>query len=353
MDKTKLFKETVLYVGIDVHKKSWSVTILTEKVHHRTFSQAPDPEALQNYIGNHFQGATVHCAYEAGRFGFWIARQLQGYGYSCLVVNPADIPSTHQETQNKRDAVDSLKIAKTLRAGQLKGSYIPSEQMEGDRQLFRYRKRLWSDLVRVKNRIKGTLAFCGVALPTAHDNAYWNQAFLKWLSEVPLPSTSTRQVLDLLLEHYHGIYAHFLETSKKVRRLLKTVRYKANGELLRTIPGIGPLTAIQLLSEVGDVNRFPSFRHFNSFIGLKPATYSSGDHDWKGHMTNRKHNGLRSALVESAWQTIRLDPTLLATYETLTKRMSGKRAIVKVARKLLLRIYHVWKSQEAYELGKP
>ena len=349
--KVTTFASLGLFVGIDVHKKQWSVSIFTGQLHHRTFSQSPDPKALKAYLDKHFHGAKVKCAYEATRFGFWIARELQSYGYECLVVNPADIPSTHHEIQNKTDAVDSRKIAKTLQGGLLIGSHIPSLITEGDRQLFRYRKRLWSDLVRVKNRIKGTLMFSGIQLPPQYDNAYWSKAFLTWLTELDLPSCSCRETMNLLLTQYQLIYRHLLDTSSKVRKLLKTSRYKEDGKRLRSIPGIGPLTSVQLLTELGDIRRFSSFKKLNSFVGFKPTTYSSGEHDWKGHLSVRKHKALRSALIECAWQTVQKDPVMLIKYEQLIQRMTKKRAIVVIARKLLSRIYYVLKNQQPYELG--
>jgi len=199
-EEATIYSKTVLYVGIDVHKKQWSVSIYTGQIHHRTFSQQPFPEVLKAYIDSHFPGAKVVCAYEATCFGWWIARELISYGYECLVVNPSDIPSTSHESQNKTDKIDSRKIARTLQAGLLRSSYIPDEQLEGDRLLIRYRKRLWGDLVRVKNRIKGTLRFSGVHLPEEYDNGYWTKAFLRWLREVELPSDSTRTTLDWLLD---------------------------------------------------------------------------------------------------------------------------------------------------------
>lgn len=350
-NEVTLFSSLTLYVGIDVHKKQWSVSIYTGQIHHRTFSQTPDPQALKVYLDKHFPDAKVICAYEATRFGFWIARKIQSYGYECLVVNPADIPSTNQESQNKTDPVDSRKIARTLQAGLLTGSHIPTTTTEGDRQLFRYRKRLWSDLVRVKNRIKGTLMFSGIQLPVEYDNAYWSKAFLRWLAELELPSSSCKDTMGLLLTQYHLIYRHFLDTSIKVRKLLRSARYKDKSKLLRTIPGIGPLTSVQILTELGDISRFSSFKKLNSFVGFKPTTYSSGEHDWKGHMSNRKHKALRSALVECAWQTVQNDPAMLVKYEQLIERMTKKRAIVVIARKLLSRIYYVLKNHQPYELG--
>ncbi|MBV6628301.1 MAG: IS110 family transposase [Rivularia sp. (in: Bacteria)] len=349
--KVTSFASLTLYIGIDVHKKQWSVSVYSGQIHHRTFSQPPNPEALKAYLDKYFPMAKVVCAYEATRFGFWIARKLQSYGYDCLVVNPADIPTTHQENQNKTDPVDSRKIARTLQSGLLTGSHIPSEITEGDRQLFRYRKRLWSDLIRVKNRIKGTLMFSGIELPAQYDNAYWSKAFLRWLTEVELPSASGKDTMNLLLIQYHLIYRHFLDTSIKVRKLLRSTRYKDQGRLLRTIPGIGPLTSVQILTELEDVKRFSSFKKLNSFVGLKPTTHSSGEHDRKGHLTIRRHKALRSALVECAWQTVQNDPAMLVKYEELIQRMTKKRAVVVIAKKLLSRIYYVLKNNQPYELG--
>jgi len=230
--ETKLveFSNTILHVVIDVHKRQWSVTILTKAIYHRTFSQPPDPLALKHYIDQHFPGAKVKCAYEATKLGFWIQRSLEGLGYECLIVNPADIPSTNRESQNKADPIDSRKIARTLQGGLLKGLHVPSEVTQGDRQLFRYRKKLWGDLVRIKNRIKDKFLFSGVKIPDHLDNPYWTKAFLRWVEQAELPSASARLTVDLLLEQYEQIYRHFLKTSSAVRALLKTARFKEDGK---------------------------------------------------------------------------------------------------------------------------
>jgi len=193
--------------------------------------------------------------------------------------------------------------------------------------------------------------FSGVQLPAQYDNTYWSKAFLGWLAGVELPSVSCRDTMNLLLTQYHLTYRHFLDTSIKVRKLLKTARYKNDGKLLRSIPGIGPLTSVQILTELGDIKRFSSFKKLNSFVGFKPTTYSSGEHDWKGHLSIRKHKALRSALVECAWQTVQNDPAMLVKYEQLLDRMTKKRAVVVIARKLLSRIYFVLKNQQSYQLG--
>lgn len=345
------FSNLQLYIGIDVHKKQWSVSVYTDASHHRTFSQPPSPKALKSYLDHHFPGAKIICACEACKFGYWIHRSLSSYGYDCLVVNPADVPTSNKESSDKTDPIDSRKIGKSLRAGLLTSIYVPAQRTEGDRQLFRYRKRLLGDLTRVKNRIKDKLLFTGIVIPEEFDNSNWPKAFLSWLKEVQLPDAHTRLTVDLLLEQYHFLYRHFLKVSIEVRKLQRESRYKELARLLRTIPGIGPLTTVELLTEIEDINRFSSFKKFNSFIGFKPSSYSSGDRDHKGHLTYRQHKSLRSSLIECAWTTISKDPVMLLRYNELKKRHTGKRAIVVIARKLVSRIYYVLKNEKPYEIG--
>jgi len=340
-----------LYIGIDVHKRQWSVSIFTDNLHHKTYSQSPSPEVLKLYLDKHFKDYEIHCAYEACKFGFWIQRKLSSYGYACIVVNPADIPTTNKESSEKTDPVDSRKIAKGLRAGMLRGIHVPKVSTEGHRQLFRYRKKLWSDLVRIKNRIKDKLLFSGIVIPPQYDNSYWSKGFLSWLVTVQFESSHTRMTLDFLLEQYELIYRHYLKVSIQVRALHKLAIYKDDAALLRQIPGIGPLTSVQLLIEIEQINRFKNFKHFNGYIGLKPMVHSSGDKDHKGYMTYRSHHGLRSSLVECAWTSVQHDPAMLKRYEELLKNHTAKRSIVIIAKKLTSRIYRVLKTKEEYVVG--
>ncbi len=111
--------------------------------------------------------------YEAGKFGFWIQRQLTALGIECLVVNPADIPKSQKDTLQKTDPRDARNLGLRLQSGVLRGIHIPDEQQEADRVFFRHRKRIWKDLTRCKNRIKGMLAFSGIDIPEQYDNASW------------------------------------------------------------------------------------------------------------------------------------------------------------------------------------
>jgi transposase len=136
------FKGQNVYAGIDIHLKSWKVTIMLGDRENKTFSQDPNAETLWNYLRKNFPGANYHSAYEAGFCGFHAHRELINFGVSNLVVNPSDIPTTDKEKKQKEDKRDSRKIARSLKNGELESIYIPSKAIEELRGLVRYRKTL-------------------------------------------------------------------------------------------------------------------------------------------------------------------------------------------------------------------
>ena len=106
-DRKLEFTGQHIYVGIDVSKRSWSVSILVGEYYHKKFTQPPQADVLLNYLRRNFPGAEYHCVYEAGYCGFWIYEALTQGGIQCLVVNPADVPTSHKEKIHKTDPVDA------------------------------------------------------------------------------------------------------------------------------------------------------------------------------------------------------------------------------------------------------
>ena len=148
------FRGQNIYIGIDVHLKSWSVAVLSENVVLKKFSQNPDPEALLKFLVTNYPGANYHSVYEAGFCGFWIHNALLELGINNIVVNPADVPTMTKEKLRKTDAVDCGKLARGLRAGDLKGIYVPAKERLEIRSLIRLRSSIVKDITREKNRIK-------------------------------------------------------------------------------------------------------------------------------------------------------------------------------------------------------
>ena len=116
---TANFENQTIYVGLDVHKRSWNAGIFLGDMFVKNIHQQTSPEVLYNYLTKQFPGASYQCAYESGKFGYWIQRQLSSLGITCLVVNPADIPSSHKDEVYKTDIRDRGVLARHWQ----KGSY--------------------------------------------------------------------------------------------------------------------------------------------------------------------------------------------------------------------------------------
>jgi transposase len=266
-----------LFVGIDVHKQRWQVAVYYEGLILSNTSIEGNSDALIIHLRKRYGEAHFTCVYESGPFGFSLCRSLWAAGIECMVVNPADIPNTHKESRSKSDPVDARKLAMHLAAGLLHPIHIPSEKLQQQRSLIRFRKKLWGDLVRSKNRLKGELLFQGIIIPKQYDNKHWSHNFLTWVEEQALKEEHLKDTLLLMLEEVKLLRVLLLKTERKLRELMWSPEYKTKSELLRSIPGVGSLTAMLFLLEVGDVRRFKSFDALNRFVGFCPDSHSSGE----------------------------------------------------------------------------
>jgi transposase len=142
-----------------------------------------------------------------------------------------------------------------------------------------------------------------------------------------------------------------LSVTRKIRVLSQTESYEKDYQLLFGIPGIGLITGMSFLTEIEDINRFSSTDRFASFAGLIPTCRSSGEKENNGAITSRANRLMRDMIVESAWKATAKDPALHFAFCELCKRMEPNKAIIRIARKLLNRIYHTLKTKTAYVCG--
>ena len=340
-----------IYVGFDAHKKSWRVTVMAEDVIYKTFSQPPQPEVLYNYLTRNFPGAFYHTAYEAGFCGYWIHDKLLSFGIKSIVVNPADIPTTDKERVQKEDSRDSRKIARSLSNGTLTPIYIPSLKTQKDRSLLRTRGMLVRDLTKYKNRIKSFLYFYGINIDDSFKSpqSHWTNRFIKWLESIDIGEESGKETLRVLISEVKHLRASILDVTRQIRKLSQTKEYERPVTLLKSIPGIGLITAMIILTELETIARFSNLDKMCGYIGLVPSTKSSGEKEKTGNITPRGHSVLRTAIIESAWVAIRNDPGLMKNYLSYRRRMEPNKAIIKIARKLLSRIRFVLNNNKPYQ----
>jgi transposase len=348
------FKGQSFYVGIDYHKKSWKVTILGENYEHKTMSQDPNPLILANYLKKNFPGGNYHAVYEAGFSGFNTCRELNQLGINCIVIHAADVPTSQKEKLQKTDKADSRKLARSLRSKEFEAIHIPDPELEADRALIRQRFRIMKEVSRTKNRVKSLLMQFGINIPEHFSSAqtrHWSGVFTNWLKELPIEEESLRRTLDNYIRLGELQRKELLMINKQVRELSQNTTYKNNYDLLTSIPGIGLMTAITFLVQVGDIKRFAQLDDLCYYVGLVPRMYGSGDKMKTGKIIKRGRKELKIMLIEASWEAIRKDPALMAKFNELTKRMNKNKAIIRIARKLLSRMRFVLANQQVYEIG--
>lgn len=339
-----------VFVGLDVHVKSWAVNIIVDDIVHRNYTQPPSPDVLHNYLRKNFPGADYYSAYESGFSGYGHHRRLLELGIKNIVINAADLPVTNKEKVNKTDPVDSRRIAKALMNNQLKGIYIFNPDHEQFRTLNRMRWKSAKEHKRTKNRIRSFLYYYGITPPEWLNHENWSLAFINWLNQLKLPKESGTLSLEYLLVSYQNTKKQLLDLTRQLRKLVKTYYFDIY-KLLLTIPGIGSITAICLIAEIGDISRFKSCKHLASYVGLIPRSHQSGEKDPNCSLTYRSNKYLRASLVESAWVAIRHDPVLLQYYRERVVSIKAQYVIIKVAHKLLNRVRNVWLNGISYQKG--
>lgn len=339
------------FLGIDVHHKSWRVTIRTNGMELKTFSMNPSAEQLYRYMHKHYPGGNYYSVYEAGFCGYWVDRELKRWGFRNIIINPADVPTTGKEKSTKTDTIDSRKLSRHLENGSVKGIYIPDQFHQQLRSLCRLRFKVVQSQTRLKNRIKGHLAFYGYAIPGHDEMSHWSLGFIRWLKSLEFSYAMGRDYLRLCIEELESQRRRLVEVVRLLRRYCRGYGIEEEIRRLRKVPGVGFVTAITLYSELMEMSRFKSLDHLASYVGLVPSVNASGQRESSRGLSFRRNRYLRYLLIESAWVAVRKDTALGYVFSQLIKRMSKQEAIVRIAKKLLSRIRHVWKHKEAYACG--
>ena len=338
-----------LFIGIDIHKRSWKVHCATDLFSGKSFSMPPDPGRLREYVSKHFPGHEVATAYEAGCCGYSAHRSFEGYGWHSLVVNPADIHRKGKERHTKTDRIDAQLITRELKDGRLEGIMVPDREREELRSLFRRRNDLVKDFRRIKSYIKMQLLYFGIKEPEEFDNDHWSHKYRNWLDDMVFAHPTAKATLDSRMRFFRFVDQELRDVSTQLRRYCK-VHYKKDYLLLRSIPGIGGIVACGILCELGDLRRFKNIKHLAGYVGLAPGVHKSGGSSRVMGMTPRAHRLIRSYFVEATWQAIRADPVMQAYYRKHLGK-DTKKIIIKVARKLLSRTLAVIKTGIPYEIG--
>lgn len=347
--KTRDTADSKLFIGIDVHKRSWKIHTATDLFDGSTLTIPPNAFALQKYVDKHFKGYTVYCCYESGCCGFSHHRLFESFGWHSVVVNPADVHRPAKAQFQKSDKIDARLLCRELKDGRLRGIHVPDIEREQLRCLFRRRNDLVKELRKIKTQIKMQLLYLGVDIPKELDQPHWSHKFRSWLKELLFDYKTMDYCLQTRLESFDFVDKQQRGVSVKLRGYCRK-HYKKDYYLLRSVPGVGPIVACGILCELGDLRRFKNFKQLASYVGLIPCVHQSGDNLTTSGLTPRANRIMRSYLVEASWVALRFDPVMQAYYRSHQGK-DVKRILVKVARKLLSRIHAIIKTETPYEIG--
>jgi len=342
------FEGQDFFIGMDVHKKSWAVTVRNSRLRLKSFSMNPSPTELNKYMCKNYPGGKYHAVYEAGFCGFWIQRELADLGFDCIVVNAADIPTSNKERDGKTDRIDANKLVRELEKGSLKGIYIPDEPSQQFRSLCRLYCSTVQSSTRTKNRIKALLHYNGITLPKHASN--WSKRLIKHLQGLSFDNGPGRDCLTLLVEELLQHRERMTVVLQKLRQYVRASDVPGVFKNILSVPGIGFKTGVAFYSEIIDMSRFKTLDHLKSYTGLIPSVRASGDTEHVRGLTFRRNRFLKCVIIEAAWVAVRKDPALLACYNKLISRMKAQSAIIRIAKKLLSRIRYVWLNNVPYEI---
>lgn len=342
------FNNQEFFIGLDVHKKTWSVVIRSSRIELKKFTMDPKPLELYNYLKKHYPGGKYYSVYEAGFCGYWIHRELVRLGIENKIVTPSEIPTTVSERLEKNDPRDARKLAKQLEQGALDALYVPSIQQQEIRSFSRLRYQLMKKQTRIKNQIKGYLHFYGHKIPENHVIQHWSGNFIEHLRTLKFDYSPGKAQLNIYLDELTEIRKRLAKVIKLLKGYCTEYEIEKEIKLLKSVPGIGFISAVTIHSELINIERFGNFDSLVRYVGLMPLISASGDRKTVMGIKKQRNSYIRELLIEAAWISIRKDNALLLSYQNLLIRMSKQEAIIRIAKKLLSRINYVLKQKKEY-----
>lgn len=347
-----------IMVGCDLHDKNMLLKIAGDrgKPKKRSYqNNASGRKAMITALKKQAEtagGAKVIFAYEASGCGFGLCDELTEAGIKCYVLAPTKIAKSVKSRRSKTDEKDADAILALLRAHVLAGNelpavWVPDPQTRDDREVVRARLDAAQKLTGVKSQIKTLLKRNGVSKPSVLGKG-WTKGYRAWLRGLlgggsPL-RRGARVGLGSLLRQLEFIEEEIALLDREVAALGETPRYLRAARMMNCLKGVGVLTAMVFLTEMGDMTRFSNRRQVGSYLGLAPSIHESGESgDRKGHITHHGNARVRKVLCQATWSRVRTDSNEKTVYERIAAKnpKHKKIAVVAAMRRLAIRLWHI------------
>jgi len=324
-------------IGCDFHPSFQQIAMVDTETGEQGEKRLTPQEAVPFY--SQLQGQKVVVGMEASGNTLWFERLLAGLGHQMHLGDASKIRAMEVRKQ-KTDRRDAELLLKLLLEDRFPEVWVPSLEMRDVRQLLLHRHKLVGMRRQVKNQLQHLALNQGVQKKWK----LWSRAGRQLLQELPLSGWTARRRKDLL--------RWLDELDQEIAELDRAVEQEAGqhavARLLQTHPGIGPVTSLAFVLTLGKIERFQHSRQVVSYLGLNPAENSSGGRQRLGGISKQGNPMLRSLLVEAGQSASRGDTELKRAYQRLRQRKHSAVAKVMVARKLAVRLYWMWRTQQPY-----
>lgn len=319
------------FVGLDVHAETIAVAVAEgEGGEVRSLGIIPNREqSVKKLLGKLAAKETWTSCYEAGPTGYALYWQLTRLGCSCEVVAPTLIPVKVGD-RVKTDRRDAERLARALRAGDLTAVWVPDENHEALRDLVRAREAAKADQLRARHRVSKYLLRHG-RRPTVKMKP-WTHRYLDWIRrEVKFEHYAQQVAVEEYLEEVNHQAQRIARIEKAIDEAIEKApeAMKEVVAALQALRGIAKLSAVTIVSEVGQLSRFPTARQAMAYSGLVASEQSSGERTRRGGITKTGNGHLRRVLVEAAWSA-RFQPTLTRTLRLRQEGLDGE--VLEIAR---------------------
>jgi len=339
----------IVYIGMDVHKDTYSLCSFNSHENYMFSEITVKSETAQvlTYIRNiehRFKDddVSVVCGYEAGPTGFSLCRDLQKKNISCVVMAPSSLPKSPDDKKRKTDKIDARNLALHLAHNTYKAVNVLSPEMETIKELTRTRASALKAQKRSKQNLLSFMLRKGMVYPYGGRSKYWTQKFYAWLKTLEFTNDIERYSFEEYLAEVNHQMSRVSRLDEKIAQIAETPLIKDDVKKLCCFVGISTLTAVSIVSEIGDFNRFEKATFFASYLGLCPGVHSSGLSTQNMGITKAGNKNLRRLLIEAAQsmshsqkcgkKSLRIlarqkdmDPLVIAYADKATERIKRKR----------------------------
>lgn len=295
--------ENTIFIGMDVHKKSFTLccyTVADDKCWGQTKMDADYnlvPQYIQKAREYYDLDARVVCGYEAGTLGYSLQRFLAPKGITCIILAPSTMETSAKARKLKTDKRDAAIIARCLAMNSYKPVFVPSEKDEEIKRFIRMREDLLKCAKSIKQQIN---AFClSHGYKYTEGKNHWTQMHMNWLKKLQF-SEIDQETLETYLLSLQQLDETLKRVTKRIEEFAQEDAYRENVQKLCCFNGVSTYTALAIIVETGDFARFAAADKYSGFLGLVPGEDSSSENVNHLGITKAGNVHLRRLLTESA-----------------------------------------------------